>query len=445
MAQEAESERNAPGIARVGKRKWGYDTDQVDEFLERAHSLYESESVQLSQEDIQDVSFDLRKGGYAIAQVDAALARLERAVFDQHTNWEITEHGRVAWKAQTEELYRAIAKRAERAERERFRDGTAKQPSYDRRQVDRLVDKVVDKAAAGLGIEGSDANDDSLVDFHANTVANVIFTQRKGKKGYDERQVDYFLNACVRLLSRLESFARVADYVTNADKEPEETAPAPVRPAAAVSPLFTPAAQSTTDQPVSFAPSGYEAATGSFDALHKAEEAIFNNPQSEANVLSPAQESQGANTFATQTFAPSTPTSATAAPAESESAAASGGSSSLAALASASRSTTPTEGGAPTSAMDLPSFDEAADESSQTHVESSQDGTADSVAEERKPVFPPVHEEPSFAQTLPEVPALPTETSLSFDIPDLSFPTFTPQTLASPAERAEDSETKDAQ
>ncbi len=31
----------------------------------------------------------------------------------------------------------------------------------------------------------------------------MIFPQRKGKKGYDERQVDYFLNACVQLLSRL--------------------------------------------------------------------------------------------------------------------------------------------------------------------------------------------------------------------------------------------------
>ena len=39
MAQEPESERNASGIARTSKRKWGYDSEQVDAFLERAHML----------------------------------------------------------------------------------------------------------------------------------------------------------------------------------------------------------------------------------------------------------------------------------------------------------------------------------------------------------------------------------------------------------------------
>ena len=71
MAQEPESERNASGIARTSKRKWGYDSEQVDAFLERAHMLYEGEGAQLTQHDIQNVSFDLVKGGYVIAQVGA--------------------------------------------------------------------------------------------------------------------------------------------------------------------------------------------------------------------------------------------------------------------------------------------------------------------------------------------------------------------------------------
>ena len=48
MAQEPESERNASGIARTSKRKWGYDSEQVDAFLERAHMLYEGEGAQPS-------------------------------------------------------------------------------------------------------------------------------------------------------------------------------------------------------------------------------------------------------------------------------------------------------------------------------------------------------------------------------------------------------------
>ena len=73
MAQELREGDGKSGIARAGKRKWGYDPAQVDAFLERAHALYDSEGMNLTQHDIQNVSFDLRKNGYVIAQVDAAL------------------------------------------------------------------------------------------------------------------------------------------------------------------------------------------------------------------------------------------------------------------------------------------------------------------------------------------------------------------------------------
>ena len=204
MAQEPESERNASGIARTSKRKWGYDSEQVDAFLERAHMLYEGEGAQLTQHDIQNVSFDLVKGGYVIAQVDAALARLERAVVDKQTTWEISQHGRVAWKAQTETLFSQLDAHSKREHGERFKPGEGKGPSYDRKQVDRIVDQCLTKAAGELGVEEVSEDDaKKLVDLNSQTVANVIFTQRKGKRGYDERQVDYYLNECVQLLTRL--------------------------------------------------------------------------------------------------------------------------------------------------------------------------------------------------------------------------------------------------
>ncbi|WP_300766561.1 DivIVA domain-containing protein [uncultured Bifidobacterium sp.] len=216
MAEEPEAGRNPSGIARVGKRKWGYDPAQVDEFLDRAHALYEGEGVQLSQQDIQNVSFDLCKGGYVISQVDAALARLERAVTDKNTAWEISQHGRVTWKATTMELFRRVAAHAARKERSRFALGEGKLPSYDRRQVDRLIDQIVAKSAASLGVDDAqgDAQDVArkLVDLNAAVVSNVVFTQRKGKHGYDERQVDYYLSSCVELLSRIESYEHLSDY-----------------------------------------------------------------------------------------------------------------------------------------------------------------------------------------------------------------------------------------
>ena len=277
MAQEPESERNASGIARTSKRKWGYDSEQVDAFLERAHMLYEGEGAQLTQHDIQNVSFDLVKGGYVIAQVDAALARLERAVVDKQTTWEISQHGRVAWKAQTESLFRQLDAHSKREHGERFKPGEGKEPSYDRKQVDRIVDQCLTKAAGELGVEEVSEDDaEKLVDLNSQTVANVIFTQRKGKKGYDERQVDYFLNACVQLLSRLESYARVADFVSGEPAAPAQTATNVTVQANGVSPLFA----SGTQRPATderFAPAAV-AHDESFDALHQAEQSLFTAP-----------------------------------------------------------------------------------------------------------------------------------------------------------------------
>lgn len=286
MAQEPETERNASGIARAAKRKWGYDAEQVDAFLERAHRLYEGEGAQLTQHDIQNVSFELVKGGYVIAQVDAALARLERAVVDKQTTWEISQHGRVAWKAQTEDLFKKLDAHAEREPGERFKPGEGKNPSYDRKQVDRVIDKCLTKAAGELGLEQiSEEDAKAIADMNAQTISNVVFTQRKGKKGYDERQVDYYLAACGQLLTRLESYARVADFVG----EPSEESQSNIASASAdggspmITPLFAapasaaPAAASAPSVPS--APAVTVAAAGnekdSFDALNKAEHEIF--------------------------------------------------------------------------------------------------------------------------------------------------------------------------
>ncbi|PST49582.1 dihydrouridine synthase [Bifidobacterium callitrichos] len=321
MAQQSEA-----GIPRAGKRKWGYDPAQVDEFLEKAHKLYDSEGAQLTQRDIQNVSFTPTRGGYVIAQVDAALARLERAVVDKQTTWEISHQGRVAWKARTEELYREIAGHVDREERARFADGKGRAPSYDRKQVDRLCEQIVDKCAAELGLDGASADDAAKLDkITSDYVTDVVFTQRKGRRGYDERQVDYFLNTCVELLSRIESFDRLADYIAadgdadgsaaslgsvpraaaivtddaspaasvppaadHAPSLPTASASVPVS-AAPVSPLFSSDARfqrpsESDDSPVGYAPvapaasaspSASAAKGESFDALSQAEQDLF--------------------------------------------------------------------------------------------------------------------------------------------------------------------------
>ena len=412
MAQQPESGRNASGIARAGKRKWGYNPEQVDEFLERTHALYDSEDAQLTQQDIQNVSFDLSKGGYVISQVDAALGRLERAVVDQQTTREIARHGRVVWKAQTEDLYRSLAAHADRVARQRFRPGDAKAPSYDRKQVDRLVDQVIDKAAAELGVDGVTADDvKDLVDVNSTSVANVIFTQRKGKRGYDERQVDNYLNACVRLLSRIESYARVSDYVhdpatTQQRSTVAETAAAPA--------LFPPRGES---QPLDTAASP-TVMDDDFAELHRVEQQIFAVPAPAA-----PREPAVAPVPPAPAPAPSAPTAETVSPVTTTA---------MPAPAPTPEYTTPAAP-APV-AWDYARPTEpaaAAQQPEQSTPEKSEDplsGLAHLAAAVQQTQPMPTASDPQVPSL--DVPSVPTVRSLnldampSLDIPDLSFPTF---------------------
>ena len=412
MAQQPESGRNASGIARAGKRKWGYNPEQVDEFLERTHALYDSEDAQLTQQDIQNVSFDLSKGGYVISQVDAALGRLERAVVDQQTTREIARHGRVVWKAQTEDLYRSLAAHADRAARQRFRPGDAKAPSYDRKQVDRLVDQVIDKAAAELGVDGVTAGDvKDLVDVNSTSVANVIFTQRKGKRGYDERQVDNYLNACVRLLSRIESYARVSDYVHDPATMPQRSTAAETAAAPA---LFPPRGES---QPLDTAASP-TVMDDDFAELHRVEQQIFAVPAPAA-----PREPAVAPVPPAPAPAPSAPTAETASPVTTTA---------MPAPAPTPEYTTPAAP-APV-AWDYARPAEpaaAAQQPEQSTPEKSEDplaGLAHLAAAVQQTQPMPTASDPQVPSL--DVPSVPTVRSLnldampSLDIPDLSFPTF---------------------
>ena len=412
MAQQPESGRNASGIARAGKRKWGYNPEQVDEFLERTHALYDSEDAQLTQQDIQNVSFDLSKGGYVISQVDAALGRLERAVVDQQTTQEIARHGRVVWKAQTEDLYRSLVAHADRAARQRFRPGDAKAPSYDRKQVDRLVDQVIDKAAAELGVDGVTADDvKDLVDVNSTSVANVIFTQRKGKRGYDERQVDNYLNACVRLLSRIESYARVSDYVHDPATTQQRSA---VAETAAAPALFPPRGES---QPLDTAASP-TVMDDDFAELHRVEQRIFAVPAPAA-----PREPAVAPVPPAPAPAPSAPTAETASPVTTTA---------MPAPVPAPEYTAPAAP-APV-AWDYARPAEpaaAAQQPEQSTPEKSEDplsGLAHLAAAVQQTQPMPTASDPQVPSL--DVPSVPTVRSLnldampSLDIPDLSFPTF---------------------
>lgn len=303
MVQHQEEADGTTTIARVGKRKKGYDVHQVDAFLEQAHALYEADGIQLHRSDIQDASFDIVKGGYAIPQVDAALERLEQAVTDKQTQYDIAQLGRVAWKAQTEAQFQELDRHAQRAEGQRFAPAQPKTPSYDRKQVDRLIDRVLAKAEAELerisagssGRQGPEA-DPTLTSPY---VEDVSFTQRKGKHGYDERQVDYYLNACVNLLASLESYERIADYAAPAAHAAAPSAPVPLITADQANPQ-TQHYGVTVESDLPARPADGETTVvaeaqpaQSFDELSRAEQEIFAQAQEARAAMPPSFAAQG--------------------------------------------------------------------------------------------------------------------------------------------------------
>ncbi|TCD54007.1 DivIVA domain-containing protein [Alloscardovia theropitheci] len=213
-------------IARAPKNQWGYSISQVDEFLNSARTQYEAEEPSATQEEIQNTSFDLEKNGYDTKAVDDALRRLENAVVDKLARWTILNDGTQAWIAQTEQLALTLIARAKREKGKTFTRARRFTPSYDVRQVDsfvravvRYIDTQLSLGALGQSVSGQSDNtstshrvqDTQPSHFSSQDVELMTFTQRSGHHGYDEAQVDAYLNRIRQVLTRMESTVRVQD------------------------------------------------------------------------------------------------------------------------------------------------------------------------------------------------------------------------------------------
>ena len=300
MSAKPDARGTEATIARSGKRKWGYDTKQVDAFLERAHSLYESQDPDLTQEEIANASFDLCKNGYIITQVDAALSRLERVISDRQTSLEIARVGVDGWTTRMVSLQSELTTHAGRPSGSVFKRGDPGMPSYDCKQVERLIEQVLNKTSNQLNLrEGrkTDSGKSKNTDITADRVSNVIFTQRRGPKGYDERQVDFFLAKAVELLEQLESFARVSERAKRASAS--STAPAAVpaqsqlpvqgSSASGVQPLIGQSQEPAWSIPNASPVAEDQSSQDDFAQLHQAERAIFDAPAASTQTVPTAQ------------------------------------------------------------------------------------------------------------------------------------------------------------
>jgi len=180
---------------RVQRNEYGYNAKQVDQFLQRARVSFENPSaaaVVIKSADVRAVSFDPVKGGYAAAGVDAALDRLEDAFARRERDDLIAARGEDAWLREIGKLSGLLRGRLHRPDGERFRRPPgARGRSYNTVDVDNLCRDLI----------GYLEEDRAL---SVDNVRRAVFRPAKGKDGYEETQVDAFLDRVVELMAAID-------------------------------------------------------------------------------------------------------------------------------------------------------------------------------------------------------------------------------------------------
>jgi DivIVA domain-containing protein len=171
------------------KPRPGYNTAQVEEFLQLARRAYDGnarpDDPPLTSDRIRLTAFAMQKGGYSTAHVDAALERLEDAFAAQERQVAARLHGDEAWLREARTTAQVVSNRLARPEGHRFDRVNPLVRGYSTREVDRFADKLTRYFRDGWPIGIDD-------------VRTVVFKTQRG--GYREAQVDLLLDAVVDVM-----------------------------------------------------------------------------------------------------------------------------------------------------------------------------------------------------------------------------------------------------
>ncbi|WP_203135332.1 DivIVA domain-containing protein [Microbacterium sp. JZ31] len=181
---DAAAHRSQPFPLARGREK-GYDRQAVDEFLARARGTFESGTATLDARAVREAAFPLRRGGYQIAAVDAALGRIEDAFAARERERAIASVGAEAWVAQAREEAQVILDRMSRPRGERFDRVGPFAYGYAREEVDIVADRLTRYFEAGEPLT-------------VEQVRAAAFRPARG--GYREEQVDALLDAVVDVM-----------------------------------------------------------------------------------------------------------------------------------------------------------------------------------------------------------------------------------------------------
>ena len=176
----------------VSRTRTGYAPGDVDALFERARLEYEgSARTGLDAAAIHRAAFGFRRGGYAFAEVDAALDRLEAAFVAKERTEYVAANGQQAWMALLAEQARTLYGRLSRPAGEKFAPGRRGHWSYDADDVDALCDRLVGYFDRGETITSTE-------------VREARFRRRRGRDGYAEASVDAFFTRAIEVLLGVE-------------------------------------------------------------------------------------------------------------------------------------------------------------------------------------------------------------------------------------------------
>lgn len=177
---------SAPGaFATTSGRARGYQREAVDAFLESARAAFEDERPEFGADDVRAASFPMVKEGYVVAEVDAALARVEDAFAARARERALRTLGVDAWVAQARDDAQRVLDHLSRPAKHRFARASLLTFGYRIDEVDHVADRISAFLRDGEPLT-------------AEQVRGAAFRMQRG--GYREEQVDALLDATVEIV-----------------------------------------------------------------------------------------------------------------------------------------------------------------------------------------------------------------------------------------------------
>ncbi|MEO6825812.1 MAG: DivIVA domain-containing protein [Microbacteriaceae bacterium] len=172
---------------RTPHSKLGYNVEQVERFLQEARVSYDlddrqksGDTARMTAADIRRRAFSMQKGGFAPADVDAAMERLEDAFASRDREQSRREMGAQAWIEQARATAQVILNRLNRPDKHKFDRTSILTLGYNCAEVDTF--------AGRLSGYFQDAKPLSV-----DQVRTAVFRPQRG--GYREAQVDLLLDS----------------------------------------------------------------------------------------------------------------------------------------------------------------------------------------------------------------------------------------------------------